>query len=858
MEKLANASIGLIKAAALPEKSQFFIDAGFYEPETNTFPHQEGTFWDYKDQFPYSMSDGYFGGILRLACAFHNTFGGIIIFGVHDKKRDPGHNKVRVNIENFNQAIRQKTGTAVQTIHREYVLPGATDQKIDVVLIPKRGMASTPIQFLEKVGDYRPGIIWVRTGHEVLEAQSKDLPILYSARDTFGGRLSDEEVAITAAIPPSSATIREFVGRTAVIDKLYSWLFNDDEPRKFLFGRGGSGKSTVAHQFAKLIAASGGNIPTQTGRAIDLVVFLTAKKISLEPISRRMFADAGYDFENAESLFRAILFLAGWTTAEKIDEISGVELRRELASMLDTVQVFLVIDDVDTLTTSGVDAGIDELYKIIVRSRAGGKVLYTLRNAPSHSIANSIEVPGLERQSEFPSFVTACCEQFRITHKNTAIQLEEIATVTERRPLAIEIVLGLLRTAGFDEAIKMYQGKEGEEARRYLFQREYSALPFDNRARHFLAAICLFGRPVKASELEHVLQFSAEQINDCVVQTLEMFLLSDRGDDGTISFSLGSATKAFITDVSKSLSFYGKIKANIQFAKSPFLAINPQLNKIEFEVRKVLDEGAEGVKTGFRLLDELPKVPEITQHPTFNLLKGRLFLRCMPPRLEDAREALRLAITNGSKDIMGARDWYWGEVRSGFAMQEAIKVCNLVLNSKQFSEASKAEFLGKRGEVHNRIANSEMAVDPEKAIESLHLALLSYLEADKIIRLCEISDDRIISRVNASFVTSIESFFINIAKFVSNGRDDLAGKMLEFLQGRVHDKQFIFDGFIPSAIAFIRRLGATTSKENLKNRRAVIQRIGASFNAKSGQKISNPLILEKLEGCIKETVRAMG
>jgi len=108
MENIANEIIELIKGGSLPASSDFFNDIGLYEVETNTFPHQEGVFWDYKDQFPYSMSDNYFGGILRLVCALHNSFGGIIIFGVHDKKRDPGHNKVRVNIENFNQAIKRR------------------------------------------------------------------------------------------------------------------------------------------------------------------------------------------------------------------------------------------------------------------------------------------------------------------------------------------------------------------------------------------------------------------------------------------------------------------------------------------------------------------------------------------------------------------------------------------------------------------------------------------------------------------------------------------------------------------------------------------------------------------------------
>src|SRR4029079_10615833 len=92
--------VAAIKSETLPSKSdELFAD--IYDPAANIFYEQELTYCDYKAEFPHSLSDDYFGGILRLVCAFYNTFGGIIVFGVHDTARDPGHNKVKVNIERF-------------------------------------------------------------------------------------------------------------------------------------------------------------------------------------------------------------------------------------------------------------------------------------------------------------------------------------------------------------------------------------------------------------------------------------------------------------------------------------------------------------------------------------------------------------------------------------------------------------------------------------------------------------------------------------------------------------------------------------------------------------------------------------
>ena len=69
-------------------------------------------------------------------------------------------------------------------------------------------------------------------------------------------------------------------------------------------------------------------------------------------------------------------------------------MKAEVKNFFDVSTCLLVIDDVDTLTTKGIDAGFDFLYKVLSRSDNGSKILYTLRNAPSHSLLNSIEVPG--------------------------------------------------------------------------------------------------------------------------------------------------------------------------------------------------------------------------------------------------------------------------------------------------------------------------------------------------------------------------------------------------------------------------------------------------------------------------------
>lgn len=65
MRHIAERVAEACKNRGLPVKaSELFAD--MYDPATNSFVVQETTHWDFKDEFPFSNSGDYFGGILRL------------------------------------------------------------------------------------------------------------------------------------------------------------------------------------------------------------------------------------------------------------------------------------------------------------------------------------------------------------------------------------------------------------------------------------------------------------------------------------------------------------------------------------------------------------------------------------------------------------------------------------------------------------------------------------------------------------------------------------------------------------------------------------------------------------------------
>lgn len=93
------------------------------------------------------------------------------------------------------------------------------------------------------MGKHRPGCIFHRQGHEVVQATSTTLPLLYMSRDHYGIESERQaSVPIERFIPPPTSTMKEFIGRRDVMDRLWKWLIYDDDPRFYLYGRGGSGK----------------------------------------------------------------------------------------------------------------------------------------------------------------------------------------------------------------------------------------------------------------------------------------------------------------------------------------------------------------------------------------------------------------------------------------------------------------------------------------------------------------------------------------------------------------------------------------------------------------------------------------
>ena len=194
-------------AIALKEMPSSF-DALFgavWDRASQRFNVQETYILDFKETIPDDFSGPYGVGIARLALAFYNSYGGMIIFGVQDRTLAVVGTDKLFDIEKFNRALTDVAGVHAECLSKGYSLSIEEQLKtIVVLLVPKRGLVR-PAKLLRNFGTYKEGTLWVRDRHEALEATLRHVPIVYSERlaPTDSPTDGDDEFPVHRSFPPS-------------------------------------------------------------------------------------------------------------------------------------------------------------------------------------------------------------------------------------------------------------------------------------------------------------------------------------------------------------------------------------------------------------------------------------------------------------------------------------------------------------------------------------------------------------------------------------------------------------------------------------------------------------------------------
>ncbi|MEO6114359.1 MAG: AAA family ATPase, partial [Sphingomicrobium sp.] len=544
-----------------------------WDTEQTRFHTQEGFLLDFKDRIPKSFTDEFGASIIRLAVAFYNTFGGLIVFGVSDDGFRPSGLGVALDIEAFNNVFKRATGRPVECLFKIYTVPGG-GQRLGALLVPKRGNAQ-PVRLQHDIGPYNAGLLWMRDRHEIASNVLGNIALLYSDRSELPSTASRvSPLPIHKSIPPSPATMHRFIGRDDLMIQLWDWFVFSDRPRVYVHGPGGSGKSTLAHEFARSVADVGFQIILPDGDRVDYVLYLSAKETEFNPLAGVQQDFALRQFADLSSELQQILFHSGHFDEQLVQAANDEELGRLVEELFSSYSGLIVLDDIDALSRRGLNTGEELLFLAAAQAKKPTRIIYTLRFPPPNAAGSGVKVPGLNDE-EYHSFLQACCMQFQITPPSPQIS-PRIQAETSGLPLLIETVVGLRGVCGtFEEALHQFRERGGDDARRYLYQREYDRLEPSGKSREVLAALMLLQEAVQFSTLQSLLGFSKEKVADAISETGAIFVITTEGPLGESLYKLAEPSVPFIRAVSSHLGAFRLIERKIHIFRRQDASLTP-------------------------------------------------------------------------------------------------------------------------------------------------------------------------------------------------------------------------------------------------------------------------------------------
>jgi hypothetical protein len=724
--------LAAIETKQLPADFETLLGS-LWDNANSRFNTQETYVLDFKETIPPKFDEDYGIGILRLALGFHNSFGGVIVFGVRDRHLDIVGTSSWFDIETFNRTLTELAGMRAECLVRTYtVLVGEDPRTLAIVLVPKRNI-SPPAKLKRKIGKYSEGTLWVRERHEVVEATCRNFPLLYSERVAPRNvESTDKGAPVHRSFPPSPATMPEFVSREPLEETLWNWFIFGDQPRIYLHGPGGSGKSTLAFEFARKLTEAGGSIRTKDGDRLDYVVYISGKDTEYNPQTGKEQTFALRQFTSAAEQFSQILFHSGFLNDDEILSIDEPDKLAKFDELFANFSGLIVIDDIDALYRRRVDSGEETLFMKIVQGSKRTRVLYTLRTAPPHAMKSAIPVPGLDVSKEFPEMIKVCCSAFDVPAPSER-DTKELGRITSRLPLLMETIIGLRKFSGsYSEALRAFSERGGDDARRYLYQREYDRLDQAGKSRQMLAALALLEEPVDFSTIVQIVQSTRDVLLDAMSECGSIFLSTQEGPSGDTLYQLAPPSVPFLLTVSRQLTYFGAIEKRVLHRKTTDVRISSReaaiLSSLERNIRK------EDFRAIVDACEQLPSNDLALENPKIRSLLGQAYSALGPNYREKARESFKCAEGLGFYDAFMMRKWFHMEFTSGYGLPEAERICNVVINNKSLASRVRGEFFAKLGSCWFCKSMNVVGLNRTKAIDHLRQSVAAYLEAVRLGR----------------------------------------------------------------------------------------------------------------------------
>jgi hypothetical protein len=690
----------------------------------------EGLLIDYKREIPTDK----FGlaKFLKHILAFHNTYGGFLVIGAEETQKDScivpiEHDPASIDAKRLRDLCREYFSSAIEI--QSLVLEVSWHKlafRLSAIHIPQR-VSKEPV-LVRKDGPkdstgaaaFSRDDVFLREGDNTIRAaNAHHWRLLYGDRANPYS-LTESTVRPLAKpiwndLPDRGFICQEFVGRDDLLSHLFSWLADDFTCVRVLAGEGGLGKTSAAYQFAVEVSKS---------RLIDVesVVWLTAKRQQFRAMLNVYEEVANRHFSTSAELFSVIASSLG-DIRPSWEDVTEQEFPRILRDLAKYIKVFFVIDDLDSLDLDQQKRSIEVCQQL---AGLGSRFLFTTRKNATASTSTAIEVKGLD--SEDYSKLIEAWETRLSLNPLTSKEITRLRETTLGSPLYTESLLRLVKGGmPVGEAIAKWKDNLGVEVRNAALKREVVQL--ESEAKKVLVAAAILGQ-CSLAEIKQATGYSDPTLIDATNELQSLFLLHAPSIADQPRFSISNTTRDLVLAlgpelISEFTSFQDGIKQKRYKSRG---------QRANVQVIGIAVNQASALLAAQQPLEALRTVDEVNaqfsgKDPDLLFMRGRVLLKCLPIRRDEAKKAFREAHSLGQRKPLFFSLWYENEVSLG-TFEAAIDVASAALSA---SVGERAEWLMRRANSklqsayqQDRRADTELSkTQLHSAAEDLSLAIAS-------------------------------------------------------------------------------------------------------------------------------------
>jgi len=684
----------------------------------------EGILIDYKRDIP--KSSGELLKLIKHIQAFHNTYGGYLVFGAEEVEKDslivPIYETIEeIDAKKIRDLCREYFTSPIEIQSKKYSFEHNSEQReIIAIQIPKRG-ATEPVA-CRKDGAYegRPILSreqnYIRDGdNSVAVSTPPHWKLLYGPR--INPFISIENPSgpvrlLSNNLPDRSFICQKFIGRQDVLRKLFSWLSDDFSCVRVLAGEGGLGKTSIAFEFAYDVARE------HLGNA-EAVLWFTAKKFQFRALENQYEQMSITSFSNSSELFREMAEELG-ATSEEIDEVADERLPKFLKSLTKTIPSFIVIDDIDSLEINEQKRCIEVCQQL---SGSGSRFLFTTRKNATASSSTAIEIQGLQ-SDDYATLISSWEERLGLP-KFPDKQVDRLRDASQGSPLYTESLLRLIKS-GIPtlDAIAKWKGNLGIEVRNAALKREVVQLSAESKRTLVTAAVlgeCSF------AEIKQATGFSDITLTDCVNELQSLFLISAPSIADQPRFKISNTTRELVISLGPELT-PGFSSYSEQIKHQRYKPKNQKANsqRVGAAINQAMALiSAENPDEALKTIDEV--IAEYGgNHPDLLFMRARALSKLGQSKQQECRKAFKVAHECGQRKLKFFEIWYDVESEGHF-YETAIEVCS---NAIEAGTGEKSDWLINRS--HSRVLSAAAQHKREDwehvrsqlkaAAEDLHLA----------------------------------------------------------------------------------------------------------------------------------------